>query len=143
MKNVFLQLQLDVQDLVSAISERQFLALLDRYESSRHGKISFADFLQFIKDHALQLPHLDKSTNHGNTRLLLDRLGKTDEETEVSSIFNASHPRELEWRLKTFLKNLEAHLVKIALETSRTRQIGGLHKQPCTVDNSLSCIPFN
>ena len=124
----FSQLQLDVQDLVSTISERQFLALLDRYESSRHGKISFANFLQFIKDHALQIAHLDQSTNHGNARLPFDRHGKTDEETEVSSIFNASHPREMEWRLKLFFKNLEAHLVKIALETSRTRQIGGLNK---------------
>ena len=119
-----LQLQLDVQDIVSDISERQFLALLDRYESSRHGKISFADFLQFIKVHAMQIANLDLSTFDDNTGRVYDRLGKTDDDTEVSSIFNVAHPREMEWRLKIFLQNLEAYLVKIALETSRTRLIG-------------------
>ena len=119
-----------MQDIVSAISERQFLALLDRYESSRHGKISFADFLQFIKDHSnsMQLANLDLSILNDNTRGVFDRQEKTDDETEVSSIFNTSHPREMEWRLKIFLQNLEAYLVKIALETSRTRLIGELIK---------------
>ena len=99
------------------------MALLDRYESSRHGKISFTDFLQFIKDHSMQIANLDLSTLNDNTRVF-DMKEKTDDDTEVSSIFNTSHPRELEWRLKIFLQNLEAHLVKIALETSRTRLIG-------------------
>ena len=113
-----------MQDIVSDISERQFLALLDRYESSRHGKISFADFLQFIKDNAMQIANFDMSTNDDNTGRVFDRLEKKDDDTEVSSIFNVSHPREMEWRLKIFLQNLEAYLVKIALETSRTRLIG-------------------
>jgi hypothetical protein len=100
------------------------LALLDRYDSSRHGKISFADFLQFIKDHSMQIANLDLLSTLNDSTKVFDKKEKTDDETELSSIFNTSHPRELEWRLKIFLQNLEAHLVKIALETSRTRLIG-------------------
>lgn len=76
----------------------------------------------------MQLANLDLSILNDNTRGVFDRQEKTDDETEVSSIFNTSHPREMEWRLKIFLQNLEAYLVKIALETSRTRLIGELIK---------------
>lgn len=40
---------------------------------------------------------------------------------EESSIFDASHPMEMEWRLKIFLEFLEVYLIRLALETSRTR----------------------
>ena len=41
--------------------------------------------------------------------------------SEVSSVYDISHPREMEWRLKIFLEFLEVYLIRLALETSRTR----------------------
>eukprot|EP01036_Dinobryon_divergens_P026243 gene26244-34865_t len=38
-----------------------------------------------------------------------------------SSIFDTSHPMEMEWRLKIFLEFLEVYLIRLAIETSRTR----------------------
>ena len=45
-------------------------------------------------------------------------------DNDDSSIFDLTNPRELEWRLKVFLENFEAYLIKYAQKLSRTRLVG-------------------
>ena len=55
---------------------------------------------------------------------LMQNQNDNDNDNDDSSIFDLTNPRELEWRLKVFLENFEAYLIKYAQKLSRTRLIG-------------------
>ena len=111
------------------LQENQISALIDRYDSGRSGKCSFEDFLIYVKDY--ELPKLNGGNTHLKQRFEVTKqgvsvFGDEDSLSEEPSLVDSSNPRELEYRLKIFLTNFKAYLVKQALETSRTRAIGGI-----------------
>ena len=93
-----------VQNTFFGISEREALILLDHCDSKSQGEVSFEDFLRFLQD----ITDLQLNSN-------------SDDD---SSIFDSNNHRELEWRLKVFLENVAAYLVKYALKLSITRLVG-------------------
>ena len=152
---------------MNGVSQEQILALVDRYDVNGDGKISYEEFLQFVRAHKppivkpagstkkFQRNKVDEFDNGGSNREQWSeaatddiddqdtfsihdyspkpmKVGKRiekddiDDETrsEASSTLDASNPKELENRLKLFLQNLKAYLVKHAVDTSKTRSTG-------------------
>ena len=153
---------------MNGVSQEQILALVDRYDVNGDGKISYEEFLQFVRAHKPPIVKPVGSTKKfqrnqfeeiNESRVLskeqwseagTDDLGDDDtfsihdyspkpmkvgkrfekedidDETrsEASSTLDASNPKELENRLKIFLQNLKAYLVKQAVDTSKTRSTG-------------------
>jgi hypothetical protein len=99
-----------VQNTFFGISEREALILLDHCDSKSQGEVSFEDFLRFLQDITLKGRPVDLQLNSNSD--------------DDSSIFDSNNPRELEWRLKVFLENFAAYLVKYALKLRITRLVG-------------------
>ena len=161
------QLKLGIQQFLNGVSQEQILALVDRYDVNGDGKISYEEFLQFVRAHKppivkpagstkkFQRNKVDEFDNGGSNREQWSEAGTDDiddqdtfsihdyspkpmkvgkriekddidDETrsEASSTLDASNPKELENRLKLFLQNLKAYLVKHAVDTSKTRSTG-------------------
>lgn len=167
------QLKLGIQQFLNGVSQEQILALVDRYDVNGDGKISYEEFLQFVRAHKPPIVKPLGSTKkfqrnqfeedndnrfaskeqwseagtddlgggddgddtfsiHDYSPKPMMKVGKRfekediDDETrsEASSTLDASNPKELENRLKIFLQNLKAYLVKQAVDTSKTRSTG-------------------
>ena len=185
------QLKLGIQQFLNGVSQEQILALVDRYDVNGDGKISYEEFLQFVRAHKppivkpagstkkFQRNKVDEFDNGGSNREQWSEAGTTDDiddqdtfsihdyspkpmkvgkriekddiddetRSEASSTLDASNPKELENRLKLFLQNLKAYLVKHAVDTSKTRSTGtkpflrhALHKYIHTYAKSVITI---
>lgn len=117
------EVQLKVHNSLFGISEQDILTLLDHYDNKRHGRKSFNDFLHFLQDYSDVNSESNIQSNTTRKSVELMQLHQSNDNDD-SSIFDLTNPRELEWRLKVFLENFEAYLIKYAQKLSRTRLVG-------------------